>query len=178
MAAGFDAFVRFTTDVNIAKFRYEAAAHYEEKSFAEVYASHYSQEEKMVDYVWGGYLTNFLRAHHIELSVFYRDYFLPRLSDFASLVEIAPGHGGWGAWALKVLQQTDLRGFDISPSAIEIAIYVSRAADVGNRAVYEIRNGLDLIREPIALADGAIRCFLLEHLETPGPAAQSGAAGG
>lgn len=168
IAACADAFVRFTTDVNIAQFRYEAAGHYEKKSFAEVYANHYSQDQTMVDYVWGGYLTNFLWAHHVDLSVFYRDYFLSRLSASASLVEIASGHGGWGVWALSVLPEAHLRGFDISSSAIKIATSLSRAAGVGDRAVYEIGNALDLIEDPTVLADGAICCFLLEHLESPG----------
>jgi ubiquinone/menaquinone biosynthesis C-methylase UbiE len=167
IAAGADAFVRFTTEVNIAQFRYEAAGHYEKKSFAQVYANHYSQHDAMVDYAWGGDLTNFLWAHHVELSVFYRDYFLARLCSSASLVEIAPGHGGWGVWALNVLPQAHLQGFDISASAVEIATAVSRAAAVSDRAVYEVRGALNLTEAQAESADGAICRFLLEHLQNP-----------
>src|ERR1035441_741749 len=50
-------------------FRSEADGHYENKSFAEVYAEHYSQDETMSGYLWGVYLTNFLWAHHAEIGV-------------------------------------------------------------------------------------------------------------
>ena len=162
-----DAFVQFTTVVNMAQARYEADGHYENKSFAEVYSNHYSQDEVMSGYLWGIYLTNFLWAHHTEISVFYRDYFLTKLSPSCQLVEIAPGHGGWGVWALNVLPQARLQGFDVSGSSIEIATSVSRAAGCGDRAVYVERNALDLQQMPSNCADGVICSFLVEHLESP-----------
>jgi ubiquinone/menaquinone biosynthesis C-methylase UbiE len=162
-----DAFVQFSTDVNLAQARYEADGHYANKSFAEVYADHYSHNETMSDYLWGIYLTNFLWAHHTEICLFYRDYFLSKLPASSALVEIAPGHGGWGVWALSVLPQATLRGFDISPSSIEIATGVSRAAGFGERATYTEKNCLDLTQVPAASADGVICSFLVEHLEKP-----------
>jgi ubiquinone/menaquinone biosynthesis C-methylase UbiE len=162
-----DAFVQFTTDVNLAQAHYELDGHYANKSFSEVYASHYSQHDTMSGYLWGIYLTNFLWAHHTEISIFYRDYFLTKLSDSEDLVEIAPGHGGWGVWALNVLPRARLQGFDISPSSIEIASSVSRAAGVGNRACYSERDVLDLSSMPAESADGVICSFLMEHLERP-----------
>jgi len=165
--AAANAFVQFSMDVNMAQARYEAAGHYANKSFAEVYADHYSQDETMSDYLWGIYLTNFLWAHHTEISFFYKDYFLSKLPDSAALVEIAPGHGGWGVWALNTLAQAQLRGFDVSPTSIEIATSVSRAAGFGERATYTERNALDLNQMPAESADGLICSFLLEHLENP-----------
>lgn len=162
-----DAFAQFTTDVNFAQAQYEVDGHYENKSFAEVYANHYSQNETMSGYLWGVYLTNFLWAHHARISVFYRDYFLPKLSGAVDLVEIAPGHGGWGVWALNTLPQAELRGFDISSSSIEIATSLSRAAGFGGRAQYTERNALDLQSMPASCADAVICSFLVEHLEAP-----------
>ncbi len=162
-----DAFVRFTTDVNLAQARYEADGHYANKSFAEVYADHYSHNEIMADYLWGIYLTNFLWAHHTEISIFYHDYFLARLSPSAALTEIAPGHGGWGAWALKVLPQARLQGFDISTASVEIAASVAQAAGCGDRAAYTEKDALDLSQMPAESADALICSFLIEHLERP-----------
>jgi SAM-dependent methyltransferase len=153
--------------VNLAQARYEAAGTYENKSFDEVYASHYSRDETMSGYLWGIYLTNFLWAHHAEISVFYRDYFLTRLSASAELVEIAPGHGGWGVWALNVLPEARLHGFDISSSSIEIATSVCQAAGCSRRAEYTQENALRLQRTPADSADGVICSFLIEHLECP-----------
>ena len=100
-----DAFVRFSTAVNLAQARYEADGHYENKTYEECYKGLYNQKEIMDDYLWGVYLTNFLWAHHMELSLFFQDRFLSRLPADAALVELT-GHGGWGVWALNDLPGT------------------------------------------------------------------------
>lgn len=161
-----DAFVQFTTDVNLAQARYEGTGRYEHQSFEEVYARHYSQDQEMQGYLWGIYVTNFLWAHHMEISLFYHDRFLKRLPEDAQIVEIAPGHGGWGVWALDTLPRATLRGYDISPSSIEIAASVARAAGVEDRASYEERDALDL-KNRKDCADVGICSFLVEHLEKP-----------
>lgn len=162
-----DAFVQFSTDVNLAQARYEVDGSYQNKSFAAVYANHYSQIDTMNEYLWGIYLTNFLWAHHMEISCLYEDRFLAKLPETAHIVEIAPGHGGWGAWALSRLPQARLQGFDISPSSIQIASSVTRAAGMENRATYIERDALDLAQMPQNIADGLICSFLVEHLERP-----------
>ena len=162
-----DAFVQFTTDVNLAQARYEADGHYEHQSFDEVNAIHYSQDSQMQGYLWGIYLTNFLWAHHLEICLFFQDRFLARVGDSKSLIEIAPGHGGWGVWALHVLREANLRGFDISPTSIMIASSVACAAGVSDRARYEERDALDLTALAAESADAGISSFLVEHLEQP-----------
>lgn len=167
IAAATDAFVQFSTDVNIAQARYEAQGSYQNKSFAEVYADHYSNIETMDQYLWGIYLTNFLWAHHTEISLLFSEQFLKRLPADAQIIEIAPGHGGWGAWALSRLPEANLQGFDISPSSIRIATSVTTAAGVGDRAKYFERDALDLSKLPKNAADAVICSFLIEHLEKP-----------
>lgn len=168
MTAAVDAFVQFSTDVNLAQARYEVEGRYQHKLFKEVYADHYSRKEAMDGYLWGIYLSNFLWAHHIEISLFYRDRFLARLGNAPQLTEIAPGHGGWGIWALEACKQATLRGFDISPSSIEIACSIRDAAGFAHRASYEERDALDLDHVAADSADAVICCFLVEHLEDPG----------
>ena len=162
-----DAFVQFTTDVNLAQARYEADGHYQYQSFAEVNEIHYSQDSEMQGYLWGIYLTNFLWAHHLEICFFFRDRFLERISGANELIEIAPGHGGWGAWALHVLEKATLRGFDISPTSIQIASSVTRAAGMEARVQYEERDALELTELDEECADAGITSFLIEHLEDP-----------
>jgi len=162
-----DAFVQFTTDVNLAQARYEATGHYENKSFAELYESHYSQKSHMDGYLWGVYLTNFLWAHHLEISLFFESRFLSRLPKNSSIVEIAPGHGGWGVWALHELNDASLQGYDISASSIEIASSISEAAGVKQRASYCERDALDLKSLEAENCDAIICSFLIEHLENP-----------
>lgn len=162
-----DAYVRFTTDVNLHQARFNITGDYQNKSFDEVYRQHYSQDETMADYLLGVYLTNTLWGHHLELSLFYHDRFLKRLSPGSRLVEIAPGHGGWGVWALDTVDQSTLQGFDISPASITLANSIATAAGVAGRAVYRERNALDLEQLEAQDADACICCFLLEHLEQP-----------
>ncbi len=163
-----EAFVVFSNDVIMSQARYEADGHYESSSFEACNAAVYSQREVMDDYLWGVFITNFCWSHHMELSLFFRDRFLARLPGAPAIVEIAPGHGGWGVWALSNRADARLQGFDISPSSIAIASSIAAAAGVGSRATYTLRNALDLATMPTASADAVICSFLIEHLEDPG----------
>ena len=165
--ASADAFVQFTTDVNLAQARYEATGAYEHHSFEEVYRQHYNQDEAMQGYLWGIYLTNFLWPHHLEICLFFRDRFLRGIGESAELVEIAPGHGGWGIWALSVLPKCTLRAYDVSRSSIQIAGSLATAAGISDRVDYEECDALDLVQRAPESADAGICCFLLEHLENP-----------
>jgi ubiquinone/menaquinone biosynthesis C-methylase UbiE len=165
--AAADAFAQFSTDVNLAQARYERDGAYANKTFAEVYQDHYSDAETMDGYLWGIYLTNFLWAHHYQIMAFFQDRFMGRLAGDAQLVEVAPGHGGWGVWALAHMPGATLEGYDISPQSIKIANSVAKAAGVGGRAVYSERDALDLKQVEAESADGCICSFLVEHLEDP-----------
>ena len=73
-----DAFVRFTTSVNMAQARYERAGRYENKTFQDCLERLYTEAESMDDYLLGVYLTNFLWAHHAEICFRFEDQFLKR----------------------------------------------------------------------------------------------------
>ena len=162
-----DAFVRFSTDVNLHQARYELRGSYESKSYAEVYEQHYRHKEVMNDYLLGVYLTNVFWSHHMDITALFLGRFLPRLADDARLVEFAFGHGGWGVQALAARPNARLSGFDISPSARGLAETFAKAAGVLDRAEYREGDALDTRSVPEGQADGAICCFLVEHLETP-----------
>jgi ubiquinone/menaquinone biosynthesis C-methylase UbiE len=162
-----DAFASFCSDVNMAQGRYELAGHYENKSFEECLHSVYGDAEKMTDYLWGVYFSNFLWAHHLDLMLFFEQRFLSRLRSEGSLIEIAPGHGGWGLWALQQKPGLKLSGYDVSPTSMVIAGALAEAAKLGSRAHYEERNAMDLCLQPSPLAQACICCFLVEHLEDP-----------
>ena len=166
VAACADAFARFSSDVNLAQARYEAAGEYPNKTHAECEAELYGQEA-MADYLWGVYLTNFLWSHHFDLLTWFEDRFVAALPDQAKLLELAPGHGGWGLTALHRRPGSSLVGYDIAPSSIEIATRLANAADVEDRVDYHRADATTLEPEPSVSYDAAICCFLLEHLEQP-----------
>jgi SAM-dependent methyltransferase len=162
-----DAFVEFSMDVNMAQGRYEASGSYEHKSYRECYDAVYADKAAMDDYLWGVYLTNFLWVHHLEISAFFETRFVAKLPERAALIELAPGHGGWGLVAMHRRPDARLDGFDISPSSIEIARSLAAAAGLADRAHYELRDALDLTTHPAGAADACICNFLVEHLEEP-----------
>ena len=162
-----DAFVRFSTDVNLAQARYEAVGHYENTSFQECQDSVYSQSDTMDEYLLGIYLTNFLWAHHMEISLLFEQRFLSSLHAKTRFVEIAPGHGGWGLWALSMLPSARLDGFDISPMAITMASQLATAAGLHERARYALQDALLIDTSATTPYDACICSFLIEHLEQP-----------
>jgi SAM-dependent methyltransferase len=162
-----DAFVEFTTAVNLAQARYEQTGRYEHRSYAELYASQYSRDDQMQTYLWGSYLTNFLWGHHVEIWLQFDDRFAKRLPADAEIVELGSGHGWWGALALRRASGARLRGFDVSGQAIQIAESMARAAGVAERATYAQLDALALDQPAVNPADACICCFLVEHLEEP-----------
>ncbi len=167
LSACANAFVRFSDEVVYAQARYEARGRYEHSSFEHCNAHVYGDRQVMDDYLWGVFLTNFCWAHHMQISAFFEDRFLASMPESPAIVEIAPGHGGWGVWALHNRPDATLQGFDISPSSIAIASSIARAAGVADRATYTERNALDLASMPESCADAVICSFLIEHLEQP-----------
>lgn len=162
-----DAFVEFNTGVNLAQARYERDGKYPNQSFDEVYHDQYSDDQAMDVYLWGAYLTNFLWAHHLGLMMFFQDRFISRLGDRARLIDIAPGHGGWGVWTLWHKPRMTLHGYDISAQSVRIATRLAEAAGVSDRAVFIEKNALDLSEIEAGSADACVCNFLVEHLEDP-----------
>lgn len=162
-----DAFALFSSDVNMAQGRYEASGSYEHKSYRGCYEAVYADKATMDDYLWGVYLTNFMWVHHLDISAFFETRFVAKLPARAALIELAPGHGGWGLVAMHRRPDARLDGFDISPSSIEISRALAAAAGLADRARYELRDALDLTSHPAGVADACICNFLVEHLEDP-----------
>lgn len=163
-----DAYVLFTTEVNMEQVRYEAAGRYSHDNYASCLAETYSQREVMDQYLWGVYLNNFLWAHHFRLACFFEDRFIGSLSDGPlRVVDIAFGHGAWGLWTLAERPNATLQGYDISVSAPAIASELASAAGLRSRATYSNRNAMELDQLPAGTADVCICCFLVEHLEDP-----------
>ncbi|HNC95675.1 MAG TPA: class I SAM-dependent methyltransferase [Myxococcota bacterium] len=162
-----DAFAMFSHDVLMSQARYEADGHYENDSFAKCEEAVYGRREVMDDYLWGVFLTNFMWAHHMDITRFYKERFISKLPAAPKVVELAPGHGGWGVWMLSERPDATLHGYDVSPSSIVIASSVAEAAGVNHRVQYTRRNALDLESMPAGEADAVICSFLIEHLEEP-----------
>ncbi len=161
------AFSRFSEGVAMSQGRYERAGHYENSSYQEMNDTLYGQRHEMDDYLWGVYLTNTLWAHHMDITLFYLDRFVAKLPGAAQILEIAPGHGGWGLLALDACPDATLEGFDISPSSLAIAGSLAKSAGYEARAHYQVQDALTLVDGPAERAGFCVCNFLVEHLEEP-----------
>ncbi len=166
LQAAIDAYVVFSTEVLFAQAKYEQDSHYEHETHAQCNEALYSRRDRMDDYLWGVFITNFAWTHHFEISLFYEDRFFPKLTTATQIYELAPGHGGWGLWLLDSLPKAQLKGIDISPSSIAIASSLADAAGLQNRVEYLLSDVLQYKSEP-QVADACVCNFLIEHLEHP-----------
>lgn len=159
-----DDYVSFSYLVNRSQYQYELAGKYENDSFDHVFQEVYNQQS-MENYLWGLFLANFLWSHHAEICLFFEDRFIPKIQENSKIVELAPGHGAWGIWAVSETKGTTLEGFDISPASLSVCRAVAHAAGVSNRTHYENRNILELeFDQPVEVC---LSFLLAEHLEDP-----------
>lgn len=82
------------------------------------------------------------------------------------LLEIAPGHGTWGLLAAHERSDLAVEGVDISPTSLEFAPLLARAAGLDGRCTYRCEDATRISTG--GRFDCAICSFLLEHLEDPG----------
>lgn len=163
LARGYRSFV---LDVNRSQMQYEREGKYRNHSFEEVYQEVYGNEEHMQAYHWGVFTTTFAWEHHLQLYIFYRDYFLPRLGSQGSLLELGSGSGIWSMLLLQHLPDWGCQGIDISPTSVRLANQMSLANQFQARVQYRVADALAYQAE--VPADAGLSCFVLEHLEEPG----------
>ncbi|MFM9941292.1 MAG: class I SAM-dependent methyltransferase [Hyphomicrobiaceae bacterium] len=161
-----EAYTLFTIKVNTAQLMYEDYGRYAPQSFDEVEAAVYSKLEYMTSYLLGVLVTTFAWEHHLRLVEFFEKYFIEPAAE-GKILEIAPGHGGWGLMALKRMPKMTLSGYDISEASMVIARKLSAANGFGARATYAKANALELDRIPSGGYSHGISCFLIEHLPEP-----------
>lgn len=160
-----DGYAFFTMEVNREQVRYEKTGRYQATSFAECNDRIYQNHAYMTHYYWGVYAILFCWPHYVEMVRFYLDRFVGGCKA-GSLLEVAPGHGTWGLLAAHHSPHIRLDGLDISPTFLDFAPVLARAAGLADRCSYACGD---------ATATGlqgryglAVCSFMLEHLEEPG----------
>lgn len=160
-----DSYAGYTFEVNRSQQAYEKAGKYQVSSFAEANELVYQQSDYMQHYYWAVFGILFCWSHYVELMEFYLERFVKRLSP-GLLLEVAPGHGAWGALALTQVPGMTLEGLDISPTSLELAPRMAVGAGVGERCIYRVADATQ-VSHGQGRFDAAICCFMLEHLEQP-----------
>ena len=165
-----DGYCFFVDEVNCAQFEYEKTGHYENHSYADVYAKTYNNPAFMNDYHWGVFSTVFGWEHHLLICNFFLSAFIPLIenkntSDFKGL-DLGCGSGLWHLLALESLSSINFDAVDISQTSIEICNKSKAALGVQGRVEYHCADAITF-NNPPALYDLGISCFVLEHLEKP-----------
>lgn len=159
-----DGYAFFTTEVNMAQIRYEKTGKYAASSFSECNRLIYQNQAYMTHYYWGVYAILFCWSHYVELMRFYMDRFVGNIAG-GRILEVAPGHGTWGLLAAHVAREAELHGIDISPTFLDFAPRVAKAAGMSGRCHYKCADATSTAAGTDY--DHAICCFMLEHLEDP-----------
>lgn len=161
-----DGYSYFVLDVNKSQMNYEKNGAYVNKSYKEVYDSTYDNKEHMLKYHWGVYATTFTWAHHLLIYKFFKDFYISLFDDSKiHLLELGSGSGIWGMILMNIMQNAQISGVDISKVSVGLSREMSQKNGFGNRCTYIVDDALSFKSD--TKYDGAISCFLLEHLETP-----------
>ena len=160
-------YIAFVSEVNKSQLDYEESGHYKYSSFAEVEKITYGSADFMKLYHWGVYVTTFAWNHHLHLNDFFFNQFLPLLqrSRTGSIVDFGAGSGIWTALALSNLSGWEAKAVDISPTSVEWAKSLMKAARLNHRV--DVQQGNALVFQPPEPVQAGISCFVLEHLEHP-----------
>src|SRR5207245_6190502 len=97
----------------------------------EIMSGVYEDEGYAVPYMWAAILIYALWPSMIRHIAMFRDEFLRRLAQNASVLELAAGHGVLSLLAAEERPDIRIYGFDISPTAVAVADRV--LGDFGNR---------------------------------------------
>jgi SAM-dependent methyltransferase len=169
-----EGYVRFVAGVNREQFRYEKKGRYPNRSYAEVYENVYDNDEFMVSYFWGVFVTTFAWAHHLPLANAFLHRFLPKVSAKSSsprIVDLGCGSGLWSMLALDRLSDATSDAIDISTFSAREARSMSASLGLDSRLHVHQADALNWQPDQDVSSEGTydagISCFVLEHLETP-----------
>jgi len=115
-------YARYCIGVAQAQKLYERAGKYTPEGMPEIMSGVYEDEGYAVPYMWAAILIYALWPSMIKHIAMFRDEFLRRLAQNASVLELAAGHGVLSLLAAEERPDIRIDGFDISPPAVAVAI--------------------------------------------------------
>lgn len=159
-------YVGYAMHVSVAQRQYEKDGQYNPDAISDIKAKVYQDETYMIPYMWGAILIYAFWPSVINHLTLLRDEFINKIPKGGRLLEMACGHGVLGLLAANTRDDISVSGFDISPSAINIAKRLAEKtgfADRVNLAVQDVLE-MDEAQEPY---DAILAAMIVEHLEEP-----------
>jgi ubiquinone/menaquinone biosynthesis C-methylase UbiE len=160
----------FVEEVNRSQLEYEKVGHYENHSYADVYAKTYNNSTFMNKYHWGVFTIAFAWEHHLLIYDFFCSSFIPLIKDknvneFKG-IDLGCGSGLWHLSAIELIPSISFDAVDISQTSVDTCNKTRDALKFRERTQYYCADATTFNKFP-ALYDTGISCFLLEHLERP-----------
>jgi 2-polyprenyl-3-methyl-5-hydroxy-6-metoxy-1,4-benzoquinol methylase len=163
-------YAQYCMHVAQAHHKYVREGRYTPQDLPDIIKSVYEDSGYMTPYMWAAILIYPFWSSMIEHIRLFKDFFLPAVVSNGNILELACGHGVIGLTALEYRKDVNVAGFDISPSAIEIAQKLSFASGHSSRANFQVKDVLKLDSQVEGKCyDAIIAAMLAEHLEDPRP---------
>jgi 2-polyprenyl-3-methyl-5-hydroxy-6-metoxy-1,4-benzoquinol methylase len=163
-------YAKYCIGVAQAQRAYERAGSYTPETVSEIMSGVYEDEEYAVPYMWAAILIYAFWPSMINHIAVFRDEFLRRLPENATVLELAAGHGVLSLLAAEERPDVRVEGVDISPPAVAVANRLLTVSGHTARVRFAIKDALKT-GEPgtDARYQGIICAMLAEHLSNPKP---------
>jgi 2-polyprenyl-3-methyl-5-hydroxy-6-metoxy-1,4-benzoquinol methylase len=158
--------------VGVAKAQqiYERAGRYTPETMPEIMSGVYEQEGYMVPYMWAAILIYSFWPSMVSHIAMFRDEFVRRLPQNATVLELAAGHGVLSLLAAEERSDIHIEGVDISPPAVAVANRLLAVSGHAGRVRFTVKDALNTgDRGSDGKCQGIISAMLAEHLSDPKP---------
>ena len=149
---------------------YESAGRYTPESMPEIMSGVYEDEGYMVPYMWAAILIYPFWPSMISHIAMFRDEFVRRLPQNATVRELAAGHGVLSLLAAEERPDLQIEGTDISPPAVAVANRLLGVSGHAGRVRFAVKDALNSENgSSDEKCHGIISAMLAEHLSDPKP---------
>jgi len=139
----------------------------EGRSFEDIKAEVYEDEEHMLSYMYGLLISYALFPHHYAQYRFFLDVYLPLVPKNGRCVEFGSGHGLFMAETLAHSPDRFVEGYDVSPAALQLSKDLLAASQCPpGHFLIELN---DVVKKtlPADKYDAMVATGLLEHIPDP-----------
>lgn len=163
-------YAEYCVGVARAKTIYEREGRYTPERMPDIMSEVYEREGYMVPYMWAAVLIYAFWPSMVGHIAMFRDEFVRRLPQNATVLELAAGHGVLSLLAAEERPDLRVEGVDISAPAVAVANRLRAVSGHAGRVQFAVRDALKANGNGSDTRyKGIISAMLAEHLPDPKP---------